>query len=207
MTSDYSGFKQPHEEVGELLGLYSGTVVARDDPEKLGRVRVVIPGLIEPDSNWALPKGGGSKHWGQDNVPPLGSEVFVQFVNGNPDVPVYEPAWRAKVKNETTGERESWSFSEHQAGGPDVHVFGIGNFRLVIDDREGQRYAALRVIKEVKGAEDVIVEIKFDIEGNALRIFGTTAVKIESLGVIDVDTGSDVQIKGRKVMPSSKPIN
>ena len=47
-----------------LLGLYVGYVTHRRDPERLGRVRVCIPGVLEPHSAWAWPlgtAGGGFK--------------------------------------------------------------------------------------------------------------------------------------------------
>ena len=37
--------------------LYIGEVVDRDDPEGLGRVRLRIPGLVDPASSWAFPLG------------------------------------------------------------------------------------------------------------------------------------------------------
>lgn len=36
-----------------LLGMYVGYVTQRDDEERLGRVRVCIPGVLEPESTWA----------------------------------------------------------------------------------------------------------------------------------------------------------
>ena len=44
-------------------GFYDGVVVDNRDPLRVGRVRVRIPGLVEPFSSWALPManpGGGS---------------------------------------------------------------------------------------------------------------------------------------------------
>jgi hypothetical protein len=186
--------------VEQLFGLYEGTVVARDDPEGIDRVRVRIPGICEPESAWALPEGAGAPQWGTDDVPPLDAVVWVQFVNGDPDRPVYRPGWRAKPGG------QSWAFPEHTAGGPDVHVWGRGPVRLIVDDRAGQRYAAMRVIKTVGGEEQVIAEIKFDVEGNALRIFATTGVLIETLGQLTIDSTGDVQVKGRKVMPGTRPL-
>ena len=39
------------------FGMFWGSVIRNDDPEKLGRVKVFIPGLLEPQSPWAWPVG------------------------------------------------------------------------------------------------------------------------------------------------------
>ena len=62
--------------------LYIGEVVDRDDPEGLGRVRLRIPGLVDPASSWAFPLGtvgGGSDRRGFFSVPEKGAEVGVLF--------------------------------------------------------------------------------------------------------------------------------
>src|SRR5215831_13124728 len=66
--------------------LYIGHVVDRADPEGLGRVRVRIPGLVEPASAWAYPLGtlgGGSDRRGFFCVPEQGAEVGVLFCQGD----------------------------------------------------------------------------------------------------------------------------
>ncbi len=67
------------------VGLQMGYVPHREDPEQLGRVRVCVPGLLEPHSPWAFPlgtSGGGSKGYGLFAVPQLGAEVAVFFKEG-----------------------------------------------------------------------------------------------------------------------------
>lgn len=76
------------EDDGELRldGLHVGEVVDREDPEGLGRVRVRIPGLVEPASAWAWPLGtlgGGSDRRGFFCVPEKGAEVGVLFHQGD----------------------------------------------------------------------------------------------------------------------------
>ena len=67
-----------HTHDSRLLGMYVGYVTKRDDEEQLGRVRVCIPGVLEPESAWAWPlgtSGGGSKDRGFFAVPEEGAEV------------------------------------------------------------------------------------------------------------------------------------
>lgn len=73
-----------------LPGMYVGYVTTRDDPEQLGRVRVCIPGVLEPESAWAWPLGtlgGGSRNRGFFAVPEQGAEVAVFFNQGDVDAP------------------------------------------------------------------------------------------------------------------------
>ena len=81
-----------HTHDSRLLGMYVGYVTKRDDEEQLGRVRVCIPGVLEPESAWAWPlgtSGGGSKDRGFFAVPEEGAEVAVFFNQGNVDAPYY----------------------------------------------------------------------------------------------------------------------
>jgi len=112
----------------DLAGTFTGTVVRRDDPENLGRVKVEVPGIIEGESAWALPEGGGAPQFGSVSVPPLGAVVYVTFVNRNENTPVYRPGWFGKPDG------VSEMFPEHVH--PDVHVFGMGPFRVVVDLRD-----------------------------------------------------------------------
>jgi hypothetical protein len=187
----------------ELMGLYSGTIVKREDPdngdpdgEMLGRVKVEIPGLIS-ESAWAWPRHfGGAEKWGKNAVPPLGAEVNVQFVNGMVDNPVWEPAHH--------GQNQAFPEFDH----PDMIVMGTASFRLVHDPREGQRYAALKAIKEVDGNEETLIEIRFDIENNMLSIHGETGVLVSTIGQLNMTTnhGGDVEIQGRKVLKANRTI-
>lgn len=91
-----------YDEEGErhLLGFYLGVVQFNDDPEKLGRVRVHVPGLIEPASPWAFPVGGahstGAKNLGAYDVPPVGATVLLGFHGGDPDRPFFLGAFHGQ---------------------------------------------------------------------------------------------------------------
>ena len=73
--------------------LYLGEVTRRDDPDGLGRVRCLIPGVIEPETRWAFPMGApgaGTAQRGTFEPPAVGSNVMVQFLLGDPDHPYYQ---------------------------------------------------------------------------------------------------------------------
>lgn len=75
-----------------IEGLHIGRVTRRDDPDGLGRVRVEIPGLLEPESDWAWPlgsPGGGTAQRGSFRPPAVDSTVGVLFNQGEIDEPYY----------------------------------------------------------------------------------------------------------------------
>jgi hypothetical protein len=80
-------------------GMFPGLVVDNLDPQKRGRVKVEVPGLCEPSTNWALPIGGshssGEANRGGFDPPKVGAAVVVAFLDGDIDHPVYLGGWRA----------------------------------------------------------------------------------------------------------------
>ena len=177
-----------------LDGIYPGTIADVSDPEKRGRVRVVVPGIIDEPGAWALPRAGGSRYWGSLHVPPVGSDVYVQFLSGNPSVPLWEPGpW---------GDGET--LPEH--ADPAISVWGEGPFRLSVDTRQGQEVLRFQVVKMVAGQESPVVDLEINAATNSVRLYGTTAVQIESGGILDMDAPV-TQLRGRKVLPNSRPIS
>jgi hypothetical protein len=72
-------------------GKYRGMVVNNIDPEQRGRIMAQVPdvlGLVP--SSWALPcvPAAGIQS-GMFIVPPIGSEVWIEFEQGNPDFPIW----------------------------------------------------------------------------------------------------------------------
>ncbi len=174
---------------------YMGTIVKREkdpsnDPEAAnmqmaGRIKARVPGKWD-ESGWAWPLNfGGSPQWGFNKVPPIGAAVAIWTIAGDEDKLVYMPAQHAI----------GMTFPEFEH--PDVIVGGDENLRLIYDRREGQKYAAAQIVKEVNGAESLICEIRFDIEGNSLRIRAETGLQIESGGQLSIDAVGEIEIGGR----------
>lgn len=87
-----------------FLGIYIGIVEKVNDPERLGRLKIRVPsaygvlgsgtGAVPVDDlPWALPMGlpaGGSpKSGGADWLPQVNDQVVVQFLDGEPEKPVW----------------------------------------------------------------------------------------------------------------------
>ena len=178
-----------------LLGMYLGYVTKRDDPEQLGRVRVCIPGVLEPESAWAWPlgtSGGGSKNRGLFAVPEEGAEVAVFFHQGNVDAPHYlsahwgKPGGESELPEEAVRER------------PDNRVLSTETFRIELDETDKQR--KLRLTNKKTG--DHLV---FDAEENSVTLEATTALTLRAVGAITIDA-MQVTIAGRVVRPIADPI-
>ena len=180
-------------------GLYIGQVVDRADPERLGRVRVKVPGLVEPASAWAFPLGtvgGGSDRRGFFAVPEVGAEVGVLFHQGDVDHPYYLCGHWGKPDGATEVPEPVKSLSVAET--PQVRAFETGRFLLVFDDRAG--HEAL-VIKDKRSGD----QLELDGAGMGITIEATSALILKADGIISIE-GTTVVINGRLVLPGTKAI-
>src|SRR5579863_7573454 len=74
-----------------FYGKYRGLVIENVDPEQIGRVLVQVPAVLgEIPGSWAMPcvPAAGIQS-GCFIVPPIGSQVWVEFEQGDPDYPIW----------------------------------------------------------------------------------------------------------------------
>lgn len=81
-------------ECPTFFGLYRGTVVQNVDPERRGRLQVMVPDVFKLlPSTWAEPSvplaGPTGPPMGIYAVPPIGAGVWVQFEHGDPNYPIW----------------------------------------------------------------------------------------------------------------------
>jgi len=184
-----------HTHDTRLVGLYVGYVTKRDDEEQLGRVRVCIPGVLEPESAWAWPLGtggGGSKDRGLFAVPEEGAEVAVFFNQGKEDAPYYLAAHWGKPGGDSEVPVEA------QRNPPDNRVFATKTFRIELDESEKSR--KLKLTNKKTGDS-----LTFDAEDNTVTLEATTALTLKAVGAISIEAPL-VTIAGRVVRPSADPI-
>jgi len=74
-----------------FYGKYRGLVIDNIDPLQIGRTMVQCPDVLgETESSWAMPcVPAAGIEAGCFIVPPIGSQVWVEFEQGNPDYPIW----------------------------------------------------------------------------------------------------------------------
>jgi len=151
-----------YDENGEAhyYGIYAGKVVDNLDPDKRGRVTVVIPGLCEPATNWALPAGGdgssGASGRGAFDVPPKGASVYVMFLCGDIDEPLYFGGWRKFLGGQTDAPSLVRGASVSDAANK-LKIYETDKFLIVVDERSGSTALSLR-----SKASDIRIEVRED---------------------------------------------
>jgi hypothetical protein len=75
----------------QLFGKYRGVVTDTDDPMAEGRIRVQVPSVSgDQPLGWAtacLPVGADPAGWFA--LPAIGSQVWIEFEEGNPERPIW----------------------------------------------------------------------------------------------------------------------
>jgi len=179
----------------KFTALYIGFVLRNDDPEKLGRVKVSIPGLLK-ETGWAFPlgwPGAGGKKRGMFAPPPKDAEVGVFFNQGNPDNPYYLSG--NPGRGEAPDEVEDASSPEEAAK---VFAYESDRFKFLFDGRKGKQIIALRD----KKTGDCI---EIDGVNLGIKIKATSAMQLECDGALNIKS-SNLTLNGRTVVPNGKPI-
>jgi hypothetical protein len=72
----------------QYFGKYRGIVLESIDPLLLGRILPQVP-AIPAVLGWAMPCLPYVKTPGTLAIPPVGTEVWIEFEQGNPDYPIW----------------------------------------------------------------------------------------------------------------------
>jgi uncharacterized protein involved in type VI secretion and phage assembly len=92
MNETDSAADTQQSDVGEkFYGKYRGTVVNNLDPMQLGRIQVMVPDVFGLSiSSWAMPCVPiAGKQQGMFVLPQVGSGVWIEFEQGEPDYPIW----------------------------------------------------------------------------------------------------------------------
>lgn len=186
----------PHRD----WGLYKGLVTSNVDATKSGKVRVLVPGHLEPDVEADVVMPGSPFNNGMYVVPAVGAEVCVGFLQGEYDSPVIlggfvppvvEGGLRAALEPEDlakviTLENEEWQM-----------VFGknetpVPYFNLV--QRSSKTGEPAELFRMILNAANGLFQV--DAPG---------AVAVNTRGTLSLD-GRIAQIRNRPVQEGTDPI-
>jgi uncharacterized protein involved in type VI secretion and phage assembly len=155
----------------KVQGLHIGVVTDTADPVKAGRVRIRIPGLIDEGSAWAIPGsfGGGAPQRGVHWVPPVGAQVAVMFIQGDPDRPMYFGAQALQGQ-----------FLTGTDGDPNTMAIETAGYVIAIDDRPESKSLTI----QDKASGDTI---QLNGRDRSIAVRATAAVTIEATGFVYIN--------------------
>jgi len=172
-----------HDANGDAVyfGTYQGTVTDNADPQKIARVRVRVPGFLEPQSGWAHPRGGsgstGASGLGAYDVPPIGATVLLSFLSGNIDAPQYEGAWHGLQEQNSVVPADPKDADK-------VKVFESARFLIVLNG--------------VGGSEELLVK---DKSTGDLISMTPSKLQVKSSSQVEIDAPS-VLVGGAAALPA-----
>jgi Type VI secretion system/phage-baseplate injector OB domain len=107
-----------------FYGKYRGKVTDNADPLMQGRICAKVPAVFgEEETGWALPNAPyGGKGVGIFFVPPTGANVWIEFEEGNPELPIWSGCFWA------TGE------APNTPATPDVKIIKTDFTTMTIND-------------------------------------------------------------------------
>jgi uncharacterized protein involved in type VI secretion and phage assembly len=174
-----------------FYGKYRGVVIDNIDPEQIGRILAQVPDVLgDPPTSWARPSvPAGGVHAGVFIVPPIGSQVWIEFERGDPAYPIWtggfwglaadvpalaiSPAAIPPGQNivlQTTGQNlvaVSDAPSSPASGG--IILQSAGGAMIVVND-------AGITISNGKGATITLVGPIVSVNSGALQVIGSTVV-------------------------------
>jgi len=182
-----------------------GVVTHNDDQLGLHRVRICVPGLVEPYTGWAFPMtiGGGSPQRGGHVVPAVGADVVVQWIGGDHEHPIYSAAhWGIRGD---TGTEVPQSMVEAGDQAHLVQALQVGDLLFTVDSRprdpvtgDGQQFT----IRDLKADRVVLL---YDLALQGWSIEADYLIQLKTTGIVRLE-GMQLMIGDRLVRATSAPI-
>lgn len=201
-----------------LHATYGGVVESVSDPLKLGRAKVRVPhvyGIVQGagagyvttnDLPWALPAGlpagGSASSGGLSHLPAVGDHVFVRFLDGEPEKPIWE--WGMQTLNDA----EQLPLHAYDENGGVVgdpkraawtrygHVVELNAGGVIVTTSQG--YRTVYTDASAPGALDGNVatttpngnEIRLDDESNTIRITSMSEITFDAVDEVSGQSDS-----------------
>lgn len=156
-------------------GKYRGQVSDNADPEGLGRLRVVVPALLNEAAVWAMPcvpyAGDGV---GLFAMPPVGAAVWVEFEAGDLDYPIWTGCFWRDSQRPPEDNRD-----------PAVKLFKTDKVTVRIDDTAGE------IVIETEGGSRLTLSAR-ELKAEATTVGSEAAASKTTLSAagFDVNDGA-----------------
>lgn len=176
----------PSGGVKRFYGKYRGLVIENIDPEQIGRVLLQVPDVRgELPSSWAMPcvPVAGIQS-GIFAVPPIGSQVWVEFEQGDPDYPIWTGGFWGLVADVPIFATAPPAIPP----GQNIVMQTTGQNMIMVSDAPPSPVTGGIVLKSVSGAMIVVNETGIYIsngQGAMITLVGpAVAINIDALTVI-----------------------
>src|ERR1700761_2383522 len=169
-----------------FYGKYRGLVIENIDPMQIGRVIAQVPDVLgELPSSWAMPcVPAAGIQGGMFIVPPIGSQVWVEFEQGNPDYPIWTGGFWGLVADVPVFATAPPAIPP----GQNILLQTTGQNTIMVSDAPPSPVSGGIVLKSVSGAMIVVNETGIYIsngQGATITLIGPTVdVNIGGLTVI-----------------------
>jgi len=169
-----------------FYGKYRGLVVENIDPEQIGRVLVQVPDVLgEIPSSWAMPcVPAAGIQAGCFIVPPIGSQVWVEFEQGDPDYPIWTGGFWGLVADVPIFATAPPAIPP----GQNIVLQTTGQNMVMVSDAPPSPVTGGIVLKSVSGAMIVVNETGIYIsngQGATITLIGpTVAINLTALTVV-----------------------
>lgn len=169
-----------------FYGKYRGLVIENIDPLQIGRVLLQCPDVLgETPSSWAMPcvPVAGIQS-GCFVVPPIGSQVWVEFEQGDPDYPIWTGGFWG-----TVGDVPVFATAPPPIPpGQNIVLQTPGQNMILISDSAPTPATGGIVLKGASGAMIVVNETGIYLsngQGATITLIGpTVAVNVSALTVV-----------------------
>jgi hypothetical protein len=186
---DQDSFAEDSPEEGNYqryYGKYRGLVIENIDPLQIGRVLVQVPDVLGViPSSWAMPcvPAAGIQS-GCFIVPPIGSQVWVEFEQGDPDYPVWTGGFWG-----TPADVPIFAIAPPAIPpGQNIVLQTSGQNMVMVSDAPPSPVSGGIVLKSVSGAMIVVNETGIYIsngQGATITLVGpAVAINLDALTVI-----------------------
>lgn len=193
-----------------LFGVAIGIVSNINDPEGLGRVKVVLPWMAEVvESDWArvaTPMAGPDR--GFYFRPDVNDEVLVAFEHGNPDMPyVLGGLWNGQDKPPVSDPDSSNEVRMIKSrGGSTIKFSDVqDDAQIHIIDSSGKNSIVIRASDNsitITADGDITLQSdqgKLTLSGDSVEITAKSGVQIEAGQAMEVKATGQLTLKGSVV--------